>query len=355
MGKHLVKVVLILVTIMAMTLGAVDGATVFKVGMVTNSGTIDDKSFNQGTWEGIQQGAKEFGLETKYLKPEGTTEADYLKEIGNLYDAGFRLVICPGFPFETAIYQGQNKYPDAYFVLIDGTPHAGDFNAVVGKNTVSILFSEHEAGFLAGVAAAVQLKEGAAGFIGGMAVPSVQRFNWGFQQGINFANEKYGTQITIKPENVIYVGSFDNVAAGQQLAAQMFDQGVKVIFCAAGDVGIGSINEAKARVRAGHKVWVVGVDRDQYWDGIYEDNKSVILTSAVKRVDQAAYAMIKALKEGKYPGGQTLVFDAKTDGVGIPQDNPNLSKETQDKVGKVLADLKSGKIVVSDQQGDLLK
>lgn len=355
MRKYLIKVWLVLVMIMTMISGTVNGVMNFKVGMITSSGTIDDKSFNQGTWEGIQQGAKDFGLETKYLKPEGTTEADYLKEIGNLYDAGFRLIICPGCSFETAIFRAQKKYTDAYFVLIDGTPHAGDYATVVGKKTVSILFSEHEAGFLAGVATAVQLKEGATGFIGGMAVPSVQRFNWGFQQGLKFANENYGTQITIKPENVIYVGSFDNVAAGQQLAAQMYDQGVKAIFCAAGDVGIGSINEAKARVKAGHQVWVVGVDRDQYWDGIYEDNKSVILTSAVKRVDQAAYAMIKALKEGKYPGGQTLVFDAKTDGVGIPQENPNLSKEAQEIVAKVLVDLKSGKITVSDQQGDLLK
>lgn len=355
MVKSLMRTGLVLVMIMAMTLGVVYSTTVFKVGMVTNSGTIDDKSFNQSTWEGIQRGAKEFNLEIKYLKPEGATEADYLKEIGNLYDAGFRLIICPGFPFETAIFRAQNKYPDANFVLIDGAPHDGDFNSVVGKNTVSIFFSEHESGFLAGVATALQLQEGMAGFIGGMAVPSVQKFNWGFQQGIQYANEKFGVKIRIKPEHVIYQGSFDNVAAGQQLAAQLYDQGVKVIFCAAGDVGIGSINEAKARVRSGHKVWVVGVDRDQYWDGIYEENESVVLTSAVKRVDQAAFAMIQALNEGKFPGGKTLAFDAKTDGIGIPQTNPNLSTETQDKVSKVLAELKSGKIIVSDRQGNLIK
>ena len=345
----------ILGVLMSIAVCGISGAAVLKVGMVTNSGTIDDKSFNQGTWEGIQQAGKDFNLEVKYLKPEGTTEADYLKEIGNLYDAGFRLIICPGFPFETAIFQAQQRYSQAKFVLIDGVPHSGDYKSFIRENTVSILFAEHESGFLAGVAAALQLKQGEAGFIGGMAVPSVQKFNWGFQQGVNYANQNFGTKLMIKAENVVYQGSFDNVAAGQQLAAQMFDKGVKVIFCAAGDVGIGCINEAKTRAKTGQRVWVIGVDRDQYWDGIYEGNKSVVLTSAVKRVDQAAYTMIKALMEGKYPGGQVLTFDAKNNGIGIPQSNPNLSKEVQAKVDKVLEELQSGKINVSEQQGSLIK
>ncbi|MFZ5754178.1 MAG: BMP family lipoprotein [Bacillota bacterium] len=327
----------------------------FKVGMVTDAGTIDDKSFNQGTWEGIQRAGKEFGIETKYLKPGGTTEADYLKEIGNLHDAGYKFIVCPGFKFETAIYQAQDKYKSAKFVLIDGNPHAGDFKAVVKENTVSIFFAEHESGFLAGVATALQLKEGEVGFIGGMEIPPVQKFNWGFQQGIQYANSNFGTKISIKPANVIYQGSFDNVAAGQQLAAQMFDRGVKAIFCAAGGVGIGSINEAKSRAKAGKQVWIVGVDVDQYAEGKYDGEKSVILTSAMKYIDQAAYDMIKAEKEGKFPGGKTLVFNAKNNGVGIPKKNPNLSEDVQKKVADVFAKLQSGSITVSDKQGNLIK
>ncbi len=352
--KHICSVGLVLAFFMSITLSGVSGATSFKVGLVTNSSTVDDKSFNQGTWEGIQRASKQFKLETKYLRPGGSTEADFLKEIGNLYDAGFKLIVCPGFPFETAIFQAQKKYLDAKFVLIDGMPHSGDNQSIVGKNTVSILFAEHEAGFLAGVATALQLKEGAAGFIGGMELPQVQSFNWGFQQGIQYANNKYGTQIAIKSENVIYQGSFNNVAAGQQISSQMYEHGVKVIFCAAGGVGIGCINEAKSRTLAGKDVWVVGVDRDQYWDGIYEGNKSVVLTSAVKRVDQAAYAMVKALKENQFPGGKVLTFNAKSNGVGIPEKNPNLTKEVQDKVTQILGKLKSGEIKVFNQQGNLI-
>jgi basic membrane protein A len=333
----------------------------FPVGMVTDAGTIDDKSFNQGTWEGILKAGKDFKFKTKYLKPAGTTEADYVKEIGNLYDAGFKFIVTPGFKFETSILIVQDKYPDAKFVLIDGSPNNGKYDATrvekVGPNTVSIFFAEHESGFIAGVAAALQLKDGEFGFIGGMEIPAVQKFNWGFQQGVAYANKNLGTKIVMKAENVIYQGTFSEVAAGQQLAASMFDKGVKAIFTAAGGVGVGAINEAKTRAVGGKTAWIVGVDVDQYNDGVYDAkaNKSIILTSAMKGIGVASYDMIKLEREGKFPGGQTLIFSAKNDGVGIPAKNPNLSADAQKKVAKVVADLKAGKIVVADKQGDLIK
>lgn len=347
----------LLVTLMAVTMlaGCAGGGAKFKVGMVTDAGTIDDKSFNQGTWEGVVKAANELNIESNYIKPAGTTEADYLKEIGNLYDAGFKLIVAPGYKFETAIFQAQDKYKDAKFVIIDGSPHAGDYNVVVGKNTVSIFFAEEQSGFLVGVAAALQLKEGAVGFIGGMKVPAVQKFNWGFQQGLAYANANFGTKMTIDKENVIYQGSFDNVAAGQQLAAQMYDKGVKAIFAAAGGVGIGAINEAKTRASAGNEAWIIGVDVDQYSEGIYADGKSVILTSAMKRIDQASYDMVMAEKDGKFPGGQILTLNAKNDGVAIPAENPNLDDEVEKQVAQVLSDIKNGKITVSAEQGSLIE
>eukprot|EP00831_Metopus_contortus_P073988 TRINITY_DN67530_c0_g1_i1.p1 TRINITY_DN67530_c0_g1~~TRINITY_DN67530_c0_g1_i1.p1 ORF type:complete len:202 (-),score=55.09 TRINITY_DN67530_c0_g1_i1:91-609(-) len=134
-----------------------------KVGMVTDAGTIDDKSFNQGTWEGVLQAEKELGVQIKYLKPGGTTEADYLKEIGNLYDAGYRFIITPGFKFETSIYKAQSKYAKGKFVILDGAPHKGDYTPEVKENTVSIFFAEHEAGFMAGLATALQLEKASVG------------------------------------------------------------------------------------------------------------------------------------------------------------------------------------------------
>ena len=330
-----------------------------KVGMVTNSGTIDDKSFNQGTWEGIKKATDELGIDSNYLMPAGTTEADYMKEIGNLYDTGYKFIVAPGFKFETAIFNAQDKYSDAKFVIIDGSPNNGQSGdervEKVGENSVAIFFAEQEAGFMAGIAAALELKEGDLGFIGGMEIPSVQKFNWGFQQGVNYANENLGTNMSIKAENVVYQGTFEDVAAGQQLAATMYDNGVKAIFVAAGNVGIGVINEAKARVAAGKEAWVIGCDVDQYEDGKYEGDKSVILTSAVKKLDTAAYDMVKAELDGNFPGGETLIFDIKNDGVGLPENNPNLSADTTTKVNEVYNKVKNGEIEIKTEQGNLIK
>ncbi|MBQ9630883.1 MAG: BMP family ABC transporter substrate-binding protein, partial [Treponema sp.] len=156
-----------------------DAKSVLRVGMVTDSGTIDDKSFNQGTWEGILRAQKDLGIDCKYLKPVGTTEADYLKEIGNLADAGYEMILCPGFKFETALFEAQDKYPTVKFVILDGKPHSADYATFkTADNVVSVSWLEQESGFIAGVAAACHVKTGEFGFIGGMEIPAVQKFNW---------------------------------------------------------------------------------------------------------------------------------------------------------------------------------
>ncbi|WP_195955247.1 BMP family lipoprotein [Clostridium saudiense] len=320
-----------------------------KVGMITDSGTIDDKSFNQGTWEGIIEAEEKLGIEKNYLKPSGETEADYLTEIQNLYDSGYKFIVGPGFKLETAIYKAQEKYQDAKFVILDGAPMDEDGNYVVADNTVAIQFAEHEGGFAAGVAAAVELQTGDFGFIGGMESSAVKKFNFGFQQGVAYANENLGTNVSLKDENIVYSGSFSDLALGQQLAAQMYDRGVKVIFTAAGGTGMGAITEAKTRAVNGEEAWIIGVDSDQYADGIYEGNKSVILTSAIKKVNVASYKMIEAELNNEFPGGQSLIFDAKNDAVGIPEENPNLSDETVSKVSEVLEAIKSGQIEVKSE------
>ena len=325
------------------------GEGVLKVGMITNSGTIDDKSFNQGTWEGIMEAGEKLGIEKNYMQPTGETEANYLTEIQNLYDSGYKFILTPGYKFETAIHKAQDQYKDAKFVLIDGKPNDGNGNYSIADNTVAIYFAEEQSGFIAGVASAVQLQSGDFGFIGGMEIPSVKKFNYGFQQGVAYANEKLGTNVSLKAENIIYSGSFTDLALGQQIAAQMYDRGVKVIFAAAGGTGMGAITEAKTRAVNGQEAWVIGVDCDQYADGIYEGDKSVILTSAVKKVNEASYDMIEAELNNEFPGGQSLVFNAKNDAIGIPKENPNLSDETVAKVNEVLEAIKNGEIEVKSE------
>lgn len=318
-----------------------------KVGMVTDSGTITDKSFNQGTWEGILKAADEFGVAEKYLQPGGETTDDYLTEIGNLVESDHGIIITPGFKFEEAIFIAQDEYPDTNFVLIDGAPHNADYSEFrTEKNVVSVFFAEHEAGFMAGVAAALESKTGKIGFIGGMEIPPVQKFGWGFTAGVAYANANYGT--TAQVVDYIYQGTFHEVDAGQQIAASMFDKGVDVIHAAAGGVGVGAINEAKTRKTAGEVVFIVGVDVDQYADGMIEDGTSVILTSAMKKIDTAAYDYIQAHLQGNFPGGETISLTAKEGGVGLPAENPNLSADTVTKTDEVLAGLIDGSIVAPD-------
>lgn len=326
------------------------------VGMVTDAGTINDKSFNQAVWQGMIQAEKDFGVKTKYLKPIGTTEADYINELSKLYKAGYKSILCPGFKFETAIFKAQQKYPDAKFVIIDGNAHpADDFKAQNGPNTIGITFLENESAFLAGLAAALEMKEGSFGFVGGMEIPSVQKFNWGWQQGIKYANEHFNTKIKMKRENFIYQGTFNDISAGQQIASSMYSRGVNVIHAAAGAVGLGVINEAKRRASNGEKVWVVGVDVDQYQEGLIADGSSVILTSAMKFLGMASYDMIKSELDGKFEGGRSLLLSAKNDAVGIPKINPNLSADVVQKVNEVLEKIKSGEIKVSSKQGSLFR
>lgn len=360
------KKLLSLLTISVLSFGLLSGCASttetsskqqLKVGMITDSGTIDDKSFNQGTWEGIERAQKELSLAPpRYAKPTGESKSDYLNEIGNLYDAGFRFIATPGYKFETAIYDAQKKYTDAKFLIIDGAPNDGSDGAKpeVDKNTIAVFFAEEQSGFLAGVATSLQLKEGDLGFIGGMEIPAVQKFNWGFQQGVSYANEKLGTKMVLKEENVLYQGTFKDVAAGTQLANTMYDKGVKAIFCAAGSVGNGVITAAKTRVESGEDVWVIGVDRDQFDDGIYDkdNNKSVILTSAVKKVDIASFDTVKDYKNGEFDGGKIVTFDIQRDAVGIPEKNPNLSDDTVEKVNEIYMKLKDGSIKVSDNNDD---
>ena len=320
--------------------------TDLNVGLVIGSGTIDDRSFNQGCWEGITGTVNH----SKYVTPAGETESDYLVSIGNLYEADFKMIITPGYYFESADYVAQDKYPDAKFVILDGVPKDANGNTKIGDNTVSITFAEHESGFIAGVAAALQLKEADFGFLGGMPVPAVERFEAGFKQGIDYANTNLGTQITLDEVNVVYQGTFGDKAAGQQIAAQMYDRGVELIFTAAGGTGMGAINEAKSRASKGEMAWIIGVDSDQFLDGVYDSatNASVILTSAVKYVDQATHDMIAAEAEGTFPGGEALLYTIANDGVGIPSENPNLSEETIEKVNAVYNQVKEGTITVNE-------
>lgn len=330
----------------ANTLGYEKMDTDLRVGMVTDSGTIDDRSFNQYTWEAISGTIPN----VKYLKPSGQTDADYLESMTNLYDADYKLIMAPGCKFERAIAVAAEKYPDARFVILDGEPLDNEGQSAMTDNAVAIYFAEQESSFIAAVAAAVQIGEGEFGFIGGMEVPSVVRYMNGFKQGVQYANENLGTNIVLKDENMIFQGTFTDKAGGQQVAASMYDKGVDVIFTAAGGTGIGAINEAKSRAMSGETdCYVIGVDVDQYQDGVYDtqNNASVILTSAVKKISDATVSVLQSAVNDTFPGGQILTFNAQNGGVGIPAENPNLGDAAVSAAQDVMTKLQSGEIIVN--------
>ena len=345
MKKTLAIVLMVLCAFSVFANGAKEATekTSLKVGMVTDSGTIDDRSFNQGTYEGIAKAAKELGLEYMYLRPNGTTSTDYLTAITDLYDQGYRFVACPGYLFAEAVSDAQKMFKDLNLVIIDDALSAG-----IGEKTVAIVFKEHESGFMAGVATALKVGKGKVGFVGGLEIPAVQKFNWGFQQGVAYANKNLGTDIAMNPEDFVYSGSFADLALGQQLANTMYARGVNAIFAAAGGTGVGVINEAKGRRLSGQDVWVVGVDVDQYSVGDMGNGQSAVLTSAMKDVAGVAYDMVVALNNGSYPGGKLLTLGVADDRAGIPASNPNLTPEIEKQVAEVAAQIKSGKIVVAD-------
>lgn len=315
-----------------------------KVVMITDSGSIDDKSFNQGTWEGIKRYEAEVGgIDISYLTPnDGSTES-FLTSIDNAVLSGAEVIITPGFAFEEAIGKAHQQYPKVKFVLIDGQPLIGD-EYVMEKNVQSISFKEQEASFLTGVATALTTQTGKVGFIGGVRVPAVEKLGWGFVSGIAYANEKLGTSVEVV--DYVYQGTFTDTSAGQMLASAMYDKGADVILQAAGLVGVGAIAEAKIRTEAGDEVYVVGCDVDQYDSGLMSNGNSTILTSAMKKLDEAVYQALTDIQANQFKGGLVSVLGIVENGVGLPVENPNLTENVMTSVESVEHLIQTGEIKV---------
>lgn len=305
----------------------------FRVGFVTDVGGIDDRSFNQGTWEGVVKYAKEKGWEEgkQYKYIQSNEEADYIPNLSAFGDENYDLVIAAGFLFEEAMKTVAPQYPDSKFAIID--------MVVDQPNVASVVFAEEQGSFLVGVAAAKATKTKKVGFVGGMDFPLIRKFHAGFVAGVQAVDPT----IEIVAQ---YAGDFGNPGLGQQIASTMYEQGVDVIYHAAGGTGNGVINEAKNRVENGENVWVIGVDKDQYEDGKLANGKSVVLTSMMKRVDVAAYNMIDAAQKGNFPGGKVTALTLAENGVGIPEKNPNLSDDIVKLINEYKEKIINGEIKV---------
>ena len=310
----------------------------FELALVTDIGTIDDRSFNQGSWEGLERFALEHGIAHQYFMPLGQGDAFYLESIALAVAGGAQLVVTPGFLFQPALYQAQQTFPDVKFILLDGVPQdPATGNRHVAENTVSILYAEDQSGFLAGYAAVMDgFRE--LGFLGGMAVPAVVRFGYGFLQGA----EQAAIELELEPGEVTvryhYLGGFTPQPEHQALAAAWFMDGIEVIFAAAGGAG----NSVMAAAEAQNGL-VIGVDIDQSYDS------PTVITSALKELSYSVYLMIDAFYAGEFPGGQTLVLGADNYGIGLPMETSRFRSFSQSDYDYIFSQLVDGTVVVNNE------
>ncbi len=314
---------------------AVEG---YELALVTDLGTIDDKSFNQGAWEGLVQYAEENGISYKYYQPQEGTDAAYIDTIGLAIEGGAKLVVCPGFLFEVPVYTVQSMYPDVTFILLDGTPHTSDYATYeTASNVMAILFKEDQPGYLAGYAA---VKDGMTklGFMGGMAVPAVVRYGYGFVQGANDAAAELDVNVDIM---YYYTGAFAATPEAQAMAASWYENGTEVIFGCGGAVGNSVMAAAEAN---GTKV--IGVDVDQ------SGESDTVITSAMKFLSVSVYDGITAFYNGTFPGGESTIFAADTNGVGLPMETSKFDTFTQADYDAIYAKLVAGEVTIVDSVDD---
>lgn len=309
----------------------------FSVAMVTDVGGVDDKSFNQSAWTGLEAFGEENGLEKgeggiDYL--ESASDADYNTNLNNLVRRKFDLVFGIGFLMEAAVGEIAEQQPDAQLAIID---------AIVDQpNVASVLFKEQEGAYLAGVAAALMTKSKKIGFVGGMEIPVIERFEAGFLEGVKAVDPSIVVDVQ-------YTGAFDKAELGKTSANRMYSSGVDIIFHAAGGTGNGVFAEAKELKTKDPNayVWVIGVDSDQYEEGaVGEDN--VTLTSMLKRVDVAVQNLSKLAMDGEFPGGETTVYGLAEEGVGLADSRGAIPKDVMTQIDEYAKKIADGEVTVPE-------
>ena len=302
---------------------AVGQAAKMKIAMVTDVGGVNDQSFNQSAWEGLKRSEKDFGIKVAYK--ESKQDADYAPNMETLTDAGYDLIWGIGFLMGDAIKETAEINPDQKYAIIDFS-----YGEETPQNVACAVFQEEEPSFLVGYIAGKMTKSNKVGFVGGIKFPLIEKFEYGYMAGVKLAN----------PEAEVlrqYAESFTDAAKGKAITNNMYQQGADIVFHASGGVGDGVIEAAKEKGK-----WAIGVDKDQNF--LAPDN---VLTSAMKRVDNAVYDIGKRLSAGEFAGGKTVVYNLKNDGVGIaPTSDKHVPAEILKEVDDLVAKIKAGEIVV---------
>ena len=301
----------------------IDG-TGFKIGMVTDVGGVNDGSFNQSAWEGLQRAGEAFGCEVKYIESKG--DADYVPNIESFLDEDYDLIVCVGYMMADAVRDAAELYPDQKFAIIDDASNA-DLD-----NVTCMMFEQEQASYLVGLAAGYTTESNIVGFVTGAANETMNSFGYGYCAGVLDANP----DATILQYNA---NNFGDASGGKTAVNTMVTKGADVVFHAAGGTGIGVIDGCKE-----NKIWAIGVDSDQS-----PLAPETLLTSALKRVDNACYDATKKTILGTLEGG-VETYDLAAGGVDIAPTKDNLSKDVLEKIEKAKKDIIAGDLVVPKNQ-----
>lgn len=275
------------------------------IGLSTDEGGVNDKSFNQSANDGIKKVQSELGnVDYKYLEPD--SKEDYEENLELLVDEGADLVFGVGFQMFDAVSAVAGNHPESKFGIID--------SVVELPNVQSICFKEQEGSFLMGVIAGKMTKTNKVGFIGGKDLELINRFEVGFAAGVKAVNPE-AAEALISRKSVKYAESFSDVNKGFELGKALYDEGCDIVYHAAGGVGMGLFDATQKEREAGNEVWAIGVDKDQAVTA--PKYKDVILSSMIKRVDVGTYNAVKDVAEDKFQGGSVTVLGLAEDGVGI--------------------------------------
>lgn len=333
MIKKLIVLLLVLSLSVSMLVGCTTGkdengngdkTEKVKVALVTSSGGLGDRSFNDAAWEGFKKAKEDLGVEIKVVEPQSV--ADYANSLKSVADSGFKFVMAIGNDWADALTTISAQYPDVKFAGVNITVDA--------TNVAVARFGDHEGSFLVGALASLMSKTGTVGFIGGNDVPAINRFYAGFEEGAKYANPEIKVLKT-------FVGTFSDPGKGKEFALQLYSDGADIIYHASGKTGEG-LFEAVKEV---DDLYAIGVDQNQ--DYIAEGK---VLTSMEKRVDVAAYDLIKSITDNSFKA-ETKIYGLNEGGVGMTEmefTKDLIPQEILDKLSEIREKISNREIKVTD-------
>jgi basic membrane protein A len=318
------------------------GEAGLTVRLLTDATGIDDKSFNAAAWRGILDFYGDTWNNTRlrgsaYDVVTAQNQDMYIPNLRQATDEGYDLIVTTGFTFADSVTEVASEHPDQKYMIVD-------VDWVHLPNVMQAVYAEHEGSYLAGAAAALKaraenIQNPRFGFIGGVPGTTITKFEVGFVQGV----------LSVLPGAEIvdyYVNSWGEPGLAKTQAKNWYDSGVYAIYSAAGGSGNGTIAQAKEYRAAGRNVWAIGVDSDQYEEGLYTDSDSAVLTSMLKLVETSLVYGLNAVKDGSFRG-EAITFDLKVNGVGYSTSNPALDQDIIADLEEIKQKIVDGEVVVA--------